>query len=507
MPKLPFSINLSSSECLQENIALTPDFRDWTAFDPATTNLMELDYWSATETFTQAKYLALMILPIQEIATQVAYDAMLSAQVCRNKQYSYRKGWLKNNRYKKYGPTKALLHKNQLVQNFVYREIEKYEKYTEGDLNQPINHLFEDLLKAFHISKETLIVRYIKFLIQIAEDNSANAILAITKLIYKYRTIDVAEIYTRLHGDGPADNYFSKRKGDFMKRLEERFQTLINQEVLKVCVGNKRERYFQGQEKFNSQWAGFVNQSLNSFVPWGTSCLQASTETSFIENFFNWVERIFNQDQKKLVTIHTLFCPHCFEKLTKELNVGKPSQLLALPDFNIQDNNLKMVNHPSDSIVEKAEVKQVLNKLNNENLRRQKMKSEGIKHIFVLVDNTKIADIDFSKTETVEAVIEDDSLHTSKMLKFYSVDREGDLLLATVVLQKKDFSSFFSSLSQQKILILDGVEKLFLSISYHQDTGEKGKYFISLEYKKNVLAETTIFLHEYSTIMKSVWLK
>ena len=507
MLKLSFPIDVEVDNYLDKGKDIpSQNHEDWIA---PTTGLTKLDYWSAAEVFTQAKRLALTILPIQEIATQVAYDAMLAAQVCRNKQYSYRKSWLKNNRYKKYGPTKALLHKNQLVQNFVYREIEKYEKYTEGDLTQPINSLaFEELLKNTSLSEENLIVRYLKFLVQIAEDNSANTVLAIAKLIYKYRTIDVAEIYTRLHGDGPVDNYFSKRKGEFIRRLEDRFQTLINRGILKIVVGNKRERYFQGQETFDSKWSDLVKQTFGNFIPWGTTCLVKQSQQSFIDSLFSWVKDIFSEDQRKIVSIHTLFCPNCFNKLVNELNLANPEKQLALPYFNISKEKESLMNsfNYQDSITQKTEVRNILNKLTNDSLRREQIISSGIKNIFITNNDTKILDLTLSKQRKATFIVKDNFFTSKNTLKIYSVDREGDLLLATFILSKSN--SYWTSLfNKEKISLLDGKQKLFLVAKYFQEDSENGQYLIDLDYREGLLSETTLFWHEYSSIMQSVWLK
>ncbi|MBI4852302.1 MAG: hypothetical protein HY819_10940 [Acidobacteria bacterium] len=510
MLKLSFPIDAQvDSSYLEEKNAQAQNHQEL-IYSPIN-SLTELDYWSAAKTFTQAKYLALSMLPIQEIAIQVAYDAMLAAQVCRNKQYTYRKSWLKNNRYKKYGPTKALLHKNQLVQNFVYREIEKYEKYTEGDFNQPINsQLLEDLLKNFILSEENLIIRYIKFLIQMAEDNSANAVLATTKLIYKYRTIDVAEIYTRLHGDGPVDNYFSKRKGEFIRRLEERFQSLINQDILKVVVGNKREKYFQGQEIFDDKWSNLVKQTFNSFIPWGTNCLPKHSKGSFIDSLFSWFKDIFSEDQKKILSIHTLFCPNCFNSLVKELNLASPEKQLALPTFNLskisKEKSLPMSSfNYQDPITEKTEIRNILNRLHSENLRREQLINSGIKNIFITNNDLKILDLDLSKDRNASISIKDDFLTSKNILKIYSIDRQGDLLFATVVLNKHDRSSI-NIFNEQKFSLLEGKQNIFLLAKYIEDN-ENSHYLLKIKYRENLLEETALFWHEYSSIMQSVWLK
>jgi hypothetical protein len=504
---MSFPVEAEVEGYLEKGDVLLQQNKDFVA-SYLTDSLSELDSWSAAKTFTQAKQLALAILPISEIATQVAYDAMLSAQVCRNKQYTYRKSWLKNNRYKKYGPTKALLHKNQLVQNFVYREIEKYEKYTEGDLNQPIDDpVLEELLKNFSLSEEILVIRYLKFLMQIAEDNSANAVLAITKLIYKYRTIDAAEIYTRLHGDGPVDNYFSKRKGEFIRRLEERFQSLIKQEILSVVVGNKREKYFYGQETFDNKWAGLVKETFTNFVPWGTTCPPENPKDSFINNFFGWLKNIFSQDQKKILSIHALFCPNCFTNLVKELKLPNPEQQLALPIFNIsKEKSSTMSNYDQNTFSEKTETRNVLNKLQNEHLRRERLLSVGVKDVFITNNGVKVLDLDLSKDRNAKIIIRDNLLNNKNILKVYSVDRQGDLLLASVVLDKFDrsWTSFFA---QEEILLLDGDQKLTLFVTCSKEDEEKSQYILTFKYIESFLEETGLFWQEYSSIMQSVWLK
>src|SRR4026207_2416306 len=89
--------------------------RERASYEPAELNYAELDYWTTEETFTHARQLAYAILPIDEVANQIAYEAMLAARLCRNKRRHHRKSWLSQNRYKKFGPTRALLHESQLV--------------------------------------------------------------------------------------------------------------------------------------------------------------------------------------------------------------------------------------------------------------------------------------------------------------------------------------------------------------------------------------------------------
>src|SRR6185369_2464126 len=116
----------------------------------------ELDYWTRAELFARARALAFSILPIDEVANEIAFEAMHGAQLCRNKKKHHKD----NYKYRKYGPTRVLLQENQLVQAYVYRESEKYEKFSEGESNQKINPSLAYLLKDVPLSEENLIVRY-----------------------------------------------------------------------------------------------------------------------------------------------------------------------------------------------------------------------------------------------------------------------------------------------------------------------------------------------------------
>jgi len=46
----------------------------------------ELNFWTRAELFTRARSLAFSILPIDEVATEIAFEAMHGAQLCRNKK-------------------------------------------------------------------------------------------------------------------------------------------------------------------------------------------------------------------------------------------------------------------------------------------------------------------------------------------------------------------------------------------------------------------------------------
>lgn len=102
--------------------------------------------------------------------------------------------------------------------------------------------------------------------------------------------------------------------------------------------------------------------------------------------------------------------------------------------------------------------------------------------------------------------IKDKPLGKKNLLKIYSVDRQGDLLLATILLDK--FNDTWTNLfSQQKFSVFDGEQKLFLLVKHIKEDDENGYYLVDIKYRESLLEETTLFWHEYSSIMQSVWLK
>lgn len=485
--------------------------RERAAYEPGGNHCPELDYWTTAEVFNQARKLALVIMPIPELANQIAYEAMLAAHVCHNKQYRHRQSWLKQQRYKKFGPTKALLHQHQLVQRFVYREAEKYERYSEGDTSQVIdNPEIAELLAHTPLTPADLVVRYLKYLVQLAEDNSANTVLAVTKLIYRYRTIDVAELYTQLHGDGPADNYFSKRKGEFFKRLEERFCALIEQGVLTVGTNNRRERYFHGQEQPNARWQTLVTETFQHFTPWGTTCTVTTAPHSFVDNLWQWLERLFNEDQRKLSRIHTLLCPACFQKLVQDLNLASPTECLTLPQFHWPEEGVSTMwrtDEQRSPDQERAEIKQVLNRLKHETYRRSRLAPSNTTQLNLVIDDRPVGTLNLNGAHS--NTIELPAPNRSQLLKVYTHDYEGRLLLATIWLHPTELASLLpGDLGAKEFSLLHESDNIVLKIKYCVGEAEEtGSYQINLIKKVGLLDHTMLFWHEYSLIMESVWLK
>lgn len=434
------------------------------------------DFWTRAEVFTRARDLAFSILPIDEVATEVALEAMHGAQLCLNKKRHHKE----NYKYKKYGPTRVLLEENQLVQAYVYRESEKYEKYSEGDSNQKLNPALADLIKQVPLSEENLVVRYLKFLIQISHDNSVNAVLVMTKLIYSYSTRDAAEIYMHLHSDAPEENYFSKRKWEFMRRLEERFDTLIARGVLTVCIGKKREKYFQGQESPNSCWVDVAAEYLKLFTPWGTPCLLAETQGSLMEKFFERLQEIFSKDKRELNCIHTTLCPDCCARLMQDLNLPAPSQLLTLPRFDLDKKGDRPMNggsprqHPGK---ERSEVENALKILDHEAVRRKRAALAGIKRLSITVDNEAEMALDLSAT-SVQFSIDEKVLGSSRLIKFYGEDEEGALLLATALLNRRDLQPplFRRLLGPKRYRLLEGEQRIELAIAYCEGADGAGRF-------------------------------
>lgn len=439
---------------------------------------LESDFWTRAEVFTRARDLAFSILSIDEVAAEIALEAMHGAQLCRNKKKHHKE----NYKYKKYGPTKVLLEENQLVQAYVYRESEKYEKYSEGDHNQKINPVLADLIKCSPLSEENLVVRYLKFLIQMSQDNSVNAVLVMTKLIYSYPTKNAAEIYMCLHSDAPEENYFSKRKWEFMKRLEERFHTLIECGVLTVCIGKKREKYFHGQESPNSYWADVVKEYLKLFTPWGTSCLLAGTEGSLIEKFFERLEKIFIKDKRELNCIHTTLCPDCCAKLMRDLSLPDPSELLTLPQFNLEKKGGKQMNGVGQcehTGPKKAEVETALRFLDHEAVRLKRATLAGIKKLSVSVDN-EMKDLVLPSSGTAQFILDETVKGGSQLIKVYSEDEEGTLLLATVLLNRNDiqFSLARRILGQKRYPLLEGTQNVEFAVAFFEGDAGCGKFVI-----------------------------
>lgn len=481
--------------------------REKAAFEPQSSTDHDIAYWTTSEIFHHAQRLAYAIIPINEIAGQIAYDAMLAAHTCRNKPLTHRKSWLANNRYKKYGPTKALRNEIQLVQSFVYREAEKYERYNEGERDLYFSNAgLEQLLKNLILTEADIIVRYIKYLVQLSCDNTANTILAVLKMIFKYRTSDVAEIYTQLLSDGPADNYFSKRRGDLFKRLEDRFSSLIERNIIKVCTGKKREKYFLGQDNFNSHWTTLVDEYLKLFTPWGTNCLQPESPRSFILNWMAKLTETFSEDIRRLNAVHTLLCPRCRNNLITALALPEAHSLLSLPQVSI--DNPHNVSGGSEMFSSDIKSEHSVNfdnidqMLQQSSARRARAIEKGVSRLLIVIDDRVCTTIDTKRNISLPINI----APMAQVMKIYTEDRDGEMLLATLLLDQwlSDRSIMARMLGPKDYQILHGVQNIKLSLQNRENSTEKQILIHCQVQEEN---RSLLFWQHYSSIMRHVWLK
>src|SRR5262249_34874393 len=176
------------------------------------------------------------------------------------------------------------------------------------------------------------------------------------------------------------------------------------------------------------------------FTPWGTNCLCASDRRSFIDNLLDWVERTISEDKRKLARIHSVLCPDCLNRLTAELGLMQPDQMLALPQFNSasqgESGMMEQERRTTSPEAERAVIKNGLRFLKHEAARRRRMEADGIKQLVISVDDVELKPMDLRQCDGLQFVVNaPDGAH---LLKFMTEDEEGPLLLATLWLHRAE---------------------------------------------------------------------
>ncbi len=476
--------------------------------------LADVAAWANTRIFHQAMKLAFFLMPVKKVAAQITQEAINLAKIKSAEKKAHRKRWFTSNKYQDGGgPTSLLMHENQFIQTMVYQEAEKYERYQEGiatqdhiDLikSQANNNADEllDLLSNSPIMQTDWVIRYLKTIVQISNNISADLITAIACLVCNFQPKDAATLHAFFEAVSP--NYCSKRKVLLMNKLKNRFP------LLKVCKKDGKQTYFYGQEQVSSKWSRLVESFFAQTVPWGTKCGDATQHTTllikdkikklinvFIKNY------IFEKDHKQMSYLHAIVCPDCFLSLISDIKFDCPREKLALPIFLVENNassddsDLDPSNNNSGANIDR-ELQLTQKELEDFTESSSKYLSKEIerrnnlliKNISILLDGQPQPILIDEKEQTVWDLTQNKVVwfrlkESSDIAKIVSWDKEGLLIIGLLELNSKTIKDSW----QHKLLgwkkdqiILPNNNIINLAIKLVENENEE-EFFIGATYQ------------------------
>ena len=177
-----------------------------------------------------------------------------------------------------------------------------------------------------------LIVRYIKHLAQLTTVNSSFHVnIGFNRLLRKYTTSEVQQIYELATQRYPGAEEYRKAKGKLLNQLAARFERF-----LKVRAAQYGELQFETHEN-HQPWSGLVDECLELFTPWSghRSCWQedvrlrpgVSAESRRAAASGNMPDRL------ETSRCHWFMHSTCYGRLAEQAGCDPPQERLSLPRF------------------------------------------------------------------------------------------------------------------------------------------------------------------------------
>lgn len=416
------------------------------------------------EAAEKAFRLAYFIHLDRQVAGRIAAHALsrLEVDVARQRKRRY---------YSPVGKvrTKVSLDELQALQSLVFHESEVFEKQQERAAD------FAGLGDA------DWLVRFVKHLIAITfECTSFYVALGICRLLFSYSTAETVCIYDTVRQDSERskdDPYFRKRKIILMRRLEERFGS-----VLRTChVSHGEERFVTRED--SSRHLALVWQCLNMFRHWNTPCVlpeRFNPVSDPIEALrFDGAE-LDDRHPVEIRRMHTLLHTDCYQRLVTALRFTPPSECLSVPVFfgsvaDGHDDGPPGNDRLPDGLREE-EFSEITNFVKRQTARRRKVAPDSLS---VRVDGAEYTTLGLDAPRPVRITVDGDA----KLVEVYGCDARGKILVANFLLSHNELLR--ARPAKAYSFRLDRARKLLLSVFPHTDAeGEIADADIELVYRR-----------------------
>jgi hypothetical protein len=174
-----------------------------------------------------------------------------------------------------------------------------------------------------------LMVRYIKHLAQLTTVNSSFHVnIGFNRLLRKYTTSEVQQIYELATQRYPGAEEYRKAKGKLLNQLAARFERFLT-----VRTAQYGELQFETQN--HQAWSGLVDECLELFTPWSghRSCLQEDLKVRPAAAAGNIPDRV------ETSRCHWFMHSTCYGRLAQQVGFDAPQERLSVPRFLHHDGD------------------------------------------------------------------------------------------------------------------------------------------------------------------------
>jgi len=185
-------------------------------------------------------------------------------------------------------------------------------------------------------AEEDMIVRYIKHLAQLTTVNSSFHVnIGFNRLLRKYSTSEVQQIYELATRRYPGAEEYRKAKGKLLNQLSGRFERF-----LEVRTGQYGELQFAAHED-DAPWAALVEECLDFFTPWSshTSCLHAGAALEAGPRVGGSRPAAIIPDRLETGWCHWFMHSTCYGRLAQQSGFDPPQERLSVPRFLHHDGS------------------------------------------------------------------------------------------------------------------------------------------------------------------------
>ncbi|MBV8805591.1 MAG: hypothetical protein JO042_11095 [Sinobacteraceae bacterium] len=175
-----------------------------------------------------------------------------------------------------------------------------------------------------------MVVRYVKHLAQMTTVNSSFHVnIGFNRLLRKYTTPEVQQIYELATSRYPGLEEYRKAKGKLLTQLTARFERF-----LKVRTAPYGELQFETHEE-HRPWSRLVEECLEFFAPWSShgGCLQVGASGAAALGV-PWAAGV---DRLETHRCHWFMHSSCYGRLAKQIGFDPPEERLSVPRFLHRD--------------------------------------------------------------------------------------------------------------------------------------------------------------------------
>jgi hypothetical protein len=234
----------------------------------------------------------------ERAATAVIVGALARLEAARGEQQ--KRAYYQAGREETVRPYKLRLSTPHLLHKLVLEESERVERASEREGD---------------VTDRDLLIRYIKHLVLLSiRHNAFYATLAVTRVLYDYRTRDAMDVYAVIaDGEVLKESYDCRaRRQRILGLLEERFGARL--QFVRACRGERQLL----TEEAEAGTASLVANALEMLFPSPAACARCAPQGAHDDD---------------MAALHTIFHPRCFAALMQELRLPSPLSRLRVPLF------------------------------------------------------------------------------------------------------------------------------------------------------------------------------